>query len=100
VRRRNLEELRAALWQFAALHEGRFPERLGVPGTDPSVWSDPDSGLPYLYATSLRADTAKRLLACEPESDHAVRWALFTNGEIALVGSPEIERLWNGGNSR
>jgi hypothetical protein len=98
-RRRNLEELRTALWQFAALHEGRFPERRGVPGADPAVWSDPRTGQPYLYSTGLSADTTKRLLACEPESGRADRWVLLTNGDLALVSSAEVDALWNGGSS-
>jgi hypothetical protein len=97
TRRRNLEQLRAALWHFAALHEGRFPERGRVPGFDPSIWLDPESGVPYLYATGLRADTHRRLLACEPESDHAERWVLFTNSEISLLDSSAVEDLWHGG---
>ena len=98
-RRRKLEDLRAALWHFAALHDGRFPTRREeIPG-DPSLWSVAGERLPYVYLTGLRAETTARLLAAEPELAADQRWILLTSGEIRLATSVEIERLLRPGSA-
>ena len=92
-RRRKLEDLRAALWHFAALHAGRFPTgREELPG-DPSLWSVAGGRLPYVYVPGLRPETTARLLAAEPELAADERWILLTSGEIRLAASVEIEKL-------
>ncbi len=91
VRRQGMERLRAALWQFAAAHRGRFPSRTDVPA---EVWEIPDAyGTRYVYVAGLTADEPTALLAYEPELLPSPRVVLLTNGEISTADSSEI-RDW------
>jgi hypothetical protein len=90
ARRRHLEQLRTALWHFAATHGGRFP----APDDKtlaPELWQVPDgAGLRYLYTPGLSASDAPDLLAFEPQLNGDRRWALLTNGSIVEFTSDEI----------
>jgi hypothetical protein len=92
VRRQHLEKLRMALWQFAALHNGRFPrddESTAIAG---ELWEIPESsGLRYMYVAGLSADHAGLVLVCEPELDPEARFVLKTNGDILLMQSKDIQ---------
>jgi hypothetical protein len=79
---RQLEQLRAALWQYARSHGGELPT-----AADPDVpaerWSVP--GAPqqrYLYVEGQQADRGATPLAYEPGIYGARRLVLLTNGEI------------------
>lgn len=90
-RRRGLEQLRQALWQYAATHGGEFPpaEDAAIP---PALWRLPGwPGLKFLYIPARQAEEAGRLLAFEPSVEGDTRLVLLTNGLIGTMTSAEIE---------
>ena len=89
-RRQALEQLRWALWQYAAAHDGQFPAR-DDPAIDAALWDVPGwPGLQFLYLSQQSAAGPGRLLAFEPELDGDSRWALLSNGMIGEMGTAEI----------
>ena len=89
-RRRRLEELRTALWQYAATHDGRLPEpgdsAIDVALTEIPAWP----GIQYLSVPNRRAEKAGRLYVFEPELDNDKRLVLLTNGFIGSMNSATI----------
>jgi hypothetical protein len=93
-RKQSLERLRTALWQFAALHNGKFPSEGQAGEIAGDLWAVPDvPGLRYVYNSGLSAVQAPALLAFEPELDPKARWVLYSNGDIVSLGSEEIIAL-------
>src|SRR5262249_15945744 len=91
VRRRRLENLRTALWQFAAVRNGRFPQEDGPTASGAELWEVPDTGgMRYLYAPGLSANHAAGLLVYEPELDSNERFVLRANGDILTMKSAEV----------
>jgi hypothetical protein len=91
VRRRRLENLRTALWQFAALHNGRFPREDERTAIAAELWEVPDTGgMRYLYIPGRSANHAAGLLAYEPELDSNERFVLRANGDILTMKSAEV----------
>ncbi len=93
-RRDALEELRFTLWNFAANHDGRFPDR-DDPAIPPSLWRVPHvAGAEFLYRQDESLSSIRRILACEPETDSSDRFVLLTDGSIAVMSSTEIAAVW------
>jgi hypothetical protein len=92
-RRPQDEKIKMALWEFAALHQGRFPtleeakELKGVP------WEIPNTGLRFFYVSGRSAGQRPDLLVVEPELSEEHRLALKANGDIVEMGSKEIRDL-------
>ena len=91
-RRKQLERLRSALWEYAALHQGRFPPT-GDSGDIPDeLWNVPDgAGLRFQYVPGQYANKSPEMLVIEPEFDAAHRWVLLTNGDIVQKNTAEIQ---------
>jgi hypothetical protein len=92
VRRRGLEQLRFALWQYAARHEGRFPDDsdTSIPS---EVWDIPENpGLKYLYRANRTISGVPQLLAFEPDIDRDSRLVLYTTGLIGTMRTEDLER--------
>jgi hypothetical protein len=94
-RRKQLDELRQALWHFAATHDGRFPVGDDLKEIPEDRWQIPGcAGFRYQYVNGLTAkDNAGELLAWEPEVERDRRWVLFTSGEIVQKNSADIAKL-------
>lgn len=97
VRKEHLERLKDALWQYAALHGGKFPA-----ASDPAVaglhWEVPGgAGMRYLYVAGRTASDTPQLVACEPALYGDERLALYTNGDIQIVLSAELRRQLDAG---
>src|SRR5207247_5793218 len=91
-RRRQLAELRMALWKFAATHEGRFPSESELAEIPDSLWRVPGfEGLRFRYVGGLRAANAGELLVIEPELDPQRRLVILTDGEIINLTTAEIQ---------
>ena len=90
-RRTHLERLRTALWHFAALHNGRFPE-MGEQNEIPAdLWLVPEGGsLRYIYVSGQSVRGPATILAYEPELDPAHCFVLRTDSDIAALSSAEI----------
>jgi hypothetical protein len=91
ARRKHLEKLRAALTQFAALHQGRYPSSSELAEIPDELWLVPDgAGLRYQCIPGLMGSTAGELLVIEPEVEPDRRLVLSTDGEITQKTNAEI----------
>jgi len=92
-RQRGLEQLRNALWRFAALNSGRLPDS-DEPSIAESAWEVPGCpGLRFMSAGgNCRAEESGRLYVFEPDIDGNERLVLLTNGFIGTMSSDEIRR--------
>ncbi|MBC7817298.1 MAG: hypothetical protein IAG10_10450 [Planctomycetaceae bacterium] len=89
-RRGSLEQLRTALWQYAATHGGKFPAR-DQADPDARLWDIPGHpGLQFLTVPDRSAEEAGRLLVFEPPIDGDDRLVLLTNGLIGSMRTDEI----------
>jgi hypothetical protein len=90
LRRQHLEQLRQALWHFAATHQGRFPsidERSLIPA---DLWEVPETGgLRFRYLAGQSADQAAAPLVVGPEGESGRRLVLRTDGTITESASTE-----------
>jgi hypothetical protein len=97
IRKKHLEQLRQALWQYAATHDGRFPTADHANDIGSDLWSVPETGgLRYLYVSRRKASDEPALLMYEPELDSEQRFVLLTNGDVVAMRSAEIVLLLNG----
>lgn len=94
ARRRALENLRDALWAFAANHAGEMPphrETLEIPAR---LWSGVHpEGDPLAYVPGSRAGEGRRLVAYEPETFGARRFALLSDGSVIPMETGELRKL-------
>lgn len=96
-RREALERLRLALWQYAATHEGRFPDE-GDREFDHSLWEIPHwPGQVFRRTNATRADDAGKLLVYEPELEGDERQVILTNGLIGTMRTAEIRQAFRQG---
>ena len=90
TRRGSLEQLRTALWHYAATHGGKFPAR-DQAGANARLWDIPGHpGLQFLSVPDRSAEETGRLLVFEPQIDSDDRLVLLTNG---LIGSMRTEEI-------
>jgi hypothetical protein len=91
ARRGGLEQLRTALWQYAATHNGKFPVR-DDPAIPSALWDVPEApGFVFLYVPDRRAEDRGLLLVYEPEIDGPERQVLLTNGMLGTMDTSAIE---------
>lgn len=83
ARRQRLEDLRVALWAYAAQHGQAFPASDFDPGVPEERWRVlGSSGMHFVYVGGHKADEAQAPLAYEPGLFGNERWVLFTDGDI------------------
>ncbi len=86
ARRQRLEELRVALWAYAAEHGQQFPPSDLDPGIPEERWRVlGSSGMHFIYVGGQKADAPSAPLAYEPGLFGRERWVLFTDGDIRQV---------------
>lgn len=92
-RRASLERLRFSLWNFAATHQGRMPEKASSEIL-PELWEiKGEPGLKFLYLEGKSVGKEGKVLAFEPEIDPDQRLVLLTNGMIGTMRTSELEPL-------
>jgi|GEM_PF-883080 len=92
ARQRGLEQLRTALWQYAAMHDGKFPGA-EEPSIEISLWNIPGCpGQKFLAAPECRAESTGRLFVFEPDAEGDERLVLLTNGFIGTMRTAEIKQ--------
>ena len=92
LRRRSIEHLRAALFEYAREHGGDFPAHDFVVGIPEKLWESPDQiGSHYLYSGGFGTNSELSLLAAEPPNFGDRRFVLMTSGEIQLLSTDQIE---------
>jgi hypothetical protein len=86
LRRQQLEQLRQALWHFAATHDGRFPNKDELAAIPGDLWIVPESGgMRYGYVPGQTAKQAAAPLLIAPAPEPGKRLVLRTDGTIAEV---------------
>ena len=94
LRRQHLEQLRQALWHFAATHRGQFPtqeQRSAIPA---DLWIVPETGgMPYRYIAGQSVEQLTALLVVAPELESGWRQVLRTDGTIANIPASEMTPL-------
>lgn len=91
ARQRGLEQLRTAIWQYAATHQGQLPGA-DEPSIETTLWEIPGwPGLRFLTVPECRAESAGRLFAYEPDAEGDDRLVLLTNGFIGTMRTAEIK---------
>jgi hypothetical protein len=94
ARRRALEQLRTALFDYAKVHEGSFPASDFQSEISEKLWEAPDQiGTHYIYSGGLTTNDMERALAVEPLNFGDHRFVLFASGELRQISSSEIGNL-------
>jgi hypothetical protein len=92
-RRAHLQNLQAALWQYAAKHAGRLPDNDRPADIAAELWELPGFfGVRYLYVAGLRTGDSRQIVAYEPNVYGDQRFVLRANGEVALLSSADIRK--------
>jgi hypothetical protein len=90
ARKRSLEHLRVALFEYARAHEGRFPPHDLVPEIPEKMWESPDeNGTRYIYHGGWTTNDVSKLIAVEPSIFGDSRFALSGAGAIMVVTADE-----------
>jgi len=92
ARRRSIEHLRGALFEYARTHDGRFPAHDFVPDIPEKIWESPDqAGSHYSYSGGLTTNGVDALLAIEPWNFGDRRFVLKVSGDIEMWSTKQIE---------
>jgi hypothetical protein len=92
ARRRSLEHLRGALFDYARMHDGSFPAHDFVPEISEKLWESPDQlGSHYIYSGGLTTKDAPAILAVEPPNFGDRRFVLLTSGDIQMLSDADIQ---------
>ncbi|MBC8112918.1 MAG: hypothetical protein H7062_00935 [Candidatus Saccharimonas sp.] len=85
-RRLRLENLRFALWQFAASHEGHFPSASEVDEIASELWLvEGTSPLRFVYVPGQSLRQSDGILVFEPEVFDDSQYVILTNGAIGRL---------------
>jgi len=92
ARKRSIEHLRLALFDYARTHEGRFPPHDFGREVPEKLWESPDQlGSHYVYSGGLTTNNTNSVLAFEPPNFGDQRFILLGSGEISLLSTDQIE---------
>jgi hypothetical protein len=92
ARRRSLEQLRTALFDYARAHEGWFPPHDFVPQISDKLWESPDQfGSRYIYSGGFTTNNTHFLLAVEPLNFGEPRFVLLASGDIQRMSNKDVE---------
>jgi|ERR1051326_611295 hypothetical protein len=93
ARRRSIEHLRAALFDYARAHEGKFPPHDFVAEISEKIWESPDeNGTRYIYHGGWTTNDARTLIAVEPPNFGETRFALSGGGAIVAATAEELAK--------
>lgn len=89
-----LEDLRDALWRYAAQHDGRLPPNDIDPGVPAHLWQVTGADVRFVYVPGACVDAAPpTVIAYEPAAVGAKRILLKSDGTIIVVHANEIDSL-------
>ena len=98
ARRQRLEELRVALWAYAAEHGQAFPPSDFDPGVPEERWRVlGSSGMHFIYVSGQKVDAPAAPLAYEPGLFGRERWVLLTDGDIRQMPVEAVHAALGGG---
>lgn len=91
-RRKALDDLRAALWDYARVHDGALPPGRDDPAIPPDRWRTAHpSGMRFVYVPGRKVDPYARLVvAYEPDVFGGDRFALYADGETRKLSPGEL----------
>jgi hypothetical protein len=93
-RRRQLEQLRDALLDYARAHDGQFPPSVTDPAIPSQLWRLPDTpNMHYFYLGGKMSFPKGQPLVHEPEIYVSERFLLFSNGDIRKMESEQLAKL-------
>jgi hypothetical protein len=90
TRLRNIAALKAALFDYAERHEGKFPPHDWIPEISAKLWEADPAGARFIYLGGLNTNSTARAMAAEPPNFGDSRYVLTTSGEIKKVSAEEI----------
>lgn len=94
ARRRSIEQLRSALFEYAKQNEGRFPASDFGPEFSEKLWESPDqAGSHYIYSGGLTTNDVESVLAAEPLIFGDQRFVLFASGTLRKLSSDELNAV-------
>jgi hypothetical protein len=94
TRRRSLEQLRWALFDYARQHGGHFPPHDFVQEIPDKLWESPDQqGTHYIYFSGLTTNDVGAWLTVEPADFGEKRFGILISGDIKEMSAAEIKRL-------
>ena len=97
-RERQLRKLHAALLQYAARHDGRYPPDDEMDAIDPDAWTLPDRlGARYLYVAGRSAGDVSDVVAYEPQVYDDRQMVLWTDGRVQRMSVAELEGTLSAG---
>lgn len=91
LRRKKIEMLKAAVWDYAASHEGKVPDNLfsgQIPG---SLWLTLDGDY-YCYIPQEPVGGGRNILIYEPSSSGARRYVVLTDGTVEDRAEGDVKR--------
>lgn len=92
ARRGSLDRLRAALWKYSGQHGGAFPADSSEETIPGEAWLSIDpNGLPLVYLPGAKQDVGANVIAYEPGTFGASRFALLSNGEVIQTAASELK---------
>ena len=101
TRMTSMAQLRAAIFDYARSHDGKFPPNDFVPEILEKIWQSPDAaGTRYVYLGGFATNNTTDLIAYEPEKFGEQRFVLFGNGQIMQMPFSQIEEKIYGKQAR
>jgi len=99
-REQGIQKLHAALLNYAARHEGRFPLETDLAAIDAQVWNLPDPiGTRYLYVPGRSVNGVSNILAYEPLVHDDPQLVLWTDGRMQAMSVSELKRALDAGST-
>lgn len=90
-RRVALEDLKKAIWDFAAAHEGRAPSGPFTGEIDAELWNFGDGGM-YALVSDVKVGVGREVLVYEPAVAGARRFVLLGDGSIEDMAEGNLKR--------
>jgi len=93
-RRRQLEQLRDALLDYARAHDGQFPASITDTAIPNQLWTLPDTpNMHYFYLGGKMSFPQAQPLVHEPEIYGSERFLLYSNGDIRKMDGEQLAKL-------
>lgn len=94
LRRKHLQELQVALWDYAYKNNGSFPPHCYSEAIPEELWKTlHESGVRYHYIEGTMRGEQNSILLFEPAVLGDERLVLFSNGDIVLFSTEELKTI-------
>ncbi|MEZ6049453.1 MAG: hypothetical protein R3C11_28515 [Planctomycetaceae bacterium] len=96
IRRKHIQQLKTALWEYADAHEGQLPPSIAESNLAKEIWVAPECFHIYYdyYTTDISTSPEeRRLVLHEPRILQGKLFVVWSNGEIEEVEQTEVQQL-------